>query len=335
MTESFQAAKRKNLTVDEYVQGILQGNRAVLSMGITLIENQNPENHGKAQGVLEKILPHAGRSLRIGISGVPGVGKSTFIENFGKRLIEKKHKVAVLAVDPSSNISGGSILGDKTRMEKLSQDPMSFIRPSPTRGTLGGVAQKTRESIFLCEAAQYDRILVETVGVGQSETMVADMVDFFMVLLLPGAGDELQGIKRGILEIADLLIIHKADGDNRAKALQAQREYEGALHILKGADSTGGPRVVACSSLTEEGMEEIEKALMENQDGKDVTSIWKEKRKLQQKKWMWDLIESQLKEDLKAHDKVKNILSKLENEVSQGLISPQKAAQKILQCFYH
>ena len=224
--------KRRKLSLDEYCQGILDGDRTILSRAITMIESSNPDHLALAQEIIERCLPHSGNSLRIGITGVPGVGKSTFIEAFGKMLTGMGHKVAVLAIDPSSERTKGSILGDKTRMEQLSVDPDAFIRPSPSGSTLGGVARKTRETIVLCEAAGFDVILVETVGVGQSETVVKSMVDFFLLLMLAGAGDELQGIKRGIMEMADGLVINKADGDNKPKAVAAQAQYRAALKLF-------------------------------------------------------------------------------------------------------
>ena len=224
--------KRRKLSLDEYCQGILDGDRTILSRAITMIESSNPDHLALAQEIIERCLPHSGNSLRIGITGVPGVGKSTFIEAFGKMLTGMGHKVAVLAIDPSSERTKGSILGDKTRMEQLSVDPDAFIRPSPSGSTLGGVARKTRETIVLCEAAGFDVILMETVGVGQSETVVKSMVDFFLLLMLAGAGDELQGIKRGIMEMADGLVINKADGDNKPKAVAAQAQYRAALKLF-------------------------------------------------------------------------------------------------------
>ncbi len=241
--------KRRELTLDDYVQGILRGDRVILSRAITLVESANPDHFEMAQAIIEQCLPHSGNSLRIGITGVPGVGKSTFIESFGQLLTGLGHKLAVLAIDPSSERTKGSILGDKTRMEGLSVDPNAFIRPSPSGSTLGGVARKTRETIILCEAAGFDVIIVETVGVGQSETVVKSMVDFFLLLMLAGAGDELQGIKRGIMEMADGLIINKADGDNKAKAVGAQAQYRAALKLFPKNENNWTVPVEVCSAL--------------------------------------------------------------------------------------
>jgi LAO/AO transport system kinase len=246
---NFKRHKKAELTVDDYVKGILEGNRTVLSRAITMIESENPAHIAMAQTIIERCLPHSGNSLRIGITGVPGVGKSTFIESFGGMLTAQGHKLAVLAIDPSSERTKGSILGDKTRMETLSVDPNAFIRPSPSGSALGGVARKTRESIILCEAAGFDIIIVETVGVGQSETAVKSMVDFFLLLMLAGAGDELQGIKRGIMEMADGLVINKADGDNLHKARMAASQYRAALKLFPKNENGWDVPVEVCSAL--------------------------------------------------------------------------------------
>ena len=245
---NFRRHKKSELTVDDYVKGILEGNRTILSRAITMIESENPTHIAMAQTIIERCLPHSGNSLRIGITGVPGVGKSTFIESFGGMLTAEGHKLAVLAIDPSSERTKGSILGDKTRMETLSVDPNAFIRPSPSGSALGGVARKTRESIILCEAAGFDVIIVETVGVGQSETVVKSMVDFFLLLMLAGAGDELQGIKRGIMEMADALVINKADGDNLPKAKGAASQYRAALKLFPKNDNGWDVPVEVCSA---------------------------------------------------------------------------------------
>ena len=244
----FKWHKKVELTVDDYVKGILDGDRTILSRAITMIESENPTHIAMAQDIIERCLPHSGNSLRIGITGVPGVGKSTFIESFGGMLTAQGHKLAVLAIDPSSERTKGSILGDKTRMETLSVDPNAFIRPSPSGSALGGVARKTRESIILCEAAGFDTIIVETVGVGQSETVVKSMVDFFLLLMLAGAGDELQGIKRGIMEMADALVINKADGDNLPKAKGAASQYRAALKLFPKSDNGWDVPVEVCSA---------------------------------------------------------------------------------------
>lgn len=243
--------------LDTFVTGVRACDRALLARAITLIESTRADHQALAEALLQCLWPHTGGAVRVGITGVPGVGKSTFIEAFGRMLTKAGHRVAVLAVDPTSSRTGGSILGDKTRMTDLGADPNAFIRPSPTAGTLGGVARRTRETMALCEAAGFDVILVETVGVGQSETVVADMVDFFLVLMLPGAGDELQGIKKGILEIADMIAVNKADGENAPRAEAAARDYRGALHILKPASANWSPPVVTCSALKNQGLDTV------------------------------------------------------------------------------
>jgi LAO/AO transport system kinase len=254
---NFKRHKKSELTVDDYVKGILEGNRTILSRAITMIESENPTHIAMAQEIIERCLPHSGNSLRVGITGVPGVGKSTFIESFGGMLTAQGHKLAVLAIDPSSERTKGSILGDKTRMETLSVDPNAFIRPSPSGSALGGVARKTRESIILCEAAGFDTIIVETVGVGQSETVVKSMVDFFLLLMLAGAGDELQGIKRGIMEMADALVINKADGDNFLKAKSAASQYRAALKLFPKSDNGWDVPVEVCSALENFALDKV------------------------------------------------------------------------------
>ena len=276
--------KRRELSVEELAEGVARGDRTLLARAITLIESTSRAHRDKAGALLTAVLPRTGGALRIGISGVPGVGKSTFIEAFGTHLTAHGHKVAVLAVDPSSTRSGGSILGDKTRMEKLSADPAAFIRPSPSAGTLGGVARATRETMALCEAAGYDVILVETVGVGQSETMVADMVDTFLVLMLPGAGDELQGIKKGILEIADVLAVNKAEGDNRAKAEAAAREYKTALHIMQPKEAAWRVPVVCISALARLGLDDLWAALKAHHETLESSGALAEKRRTQRER---------------------------------------------------
>ncbi|HSH50986.1 MAG TPA: methylmalonyl Co-A mutase-associated GTPase MeaB, partial [Bacteroidales bacterium] len=252
--KKFRKNKKTERSVQEYVDGIINGNRTILGQAITLIESSLPDHHQIAQEIIEKCLPYAGNSIRIGITGVPGVGKSTFIESMGKYITSKGNKLAVLAIDPSSERSKGSILGDKTRMEELATDTNAFIRPSPSAGSLGGVARKTRETIVLCEAAGFNTIFIETVGVGQSETAVHSMVDFFLLLMLAGAGDELQGIKRGIMEMADAIVINKADGGNIQKAELAKNQYQNALHLYPPAPSGWIPKVLTCSSLVKTGI---------------------------------------------------------------------------------
>lgn len=320
--------KQKNAQF--YVDGVLDRNRAVMAKAITLIESALPDHQQLAQTILDGLLPHAGKAIRIGISGVPGVGKSTFIESFGMLLVERGHRVAVLAVDPSSSRSGGSIMGDKTRMEKLALQPNAFIRPSPTSGTLGGVAKKTRESMIICEAAGHDVILVETVGVGQSETAVASMVDFFLVLMLAGAGDELQGIKKGILELADAIAINKADGSNIERAKEAQTEYEAALNLMESKSEVWSVPVMTCSALTLFGLEEIWKAILDHRQKLTDAGELAEKRRLQAIDWMWSLVEDGLKDRFFKNPKVKAKLSTMVAAVEEGKTTPTAAAHELL-----
>ncbi|MDC1174339.1 methylmalonyl Co-A mutase-associated GTPase MeaB [Bacteriovoracaceae bacterium] len=297
---------------------ILEGNIRSLAKAITLIESKKNEHKDAASNLLEELTPHSGKSIRIGISGVPGVGKSTFIEAFGLFLISQGHRVSVLAVDPSSPISGGSILGDKTRMEKLSQNENAYIRPTPTDGSLGGVSKRTKEAIILCESAGFDITLVETVGVGQSEYEVSNMVDFFLVLMVPSAGDELQGIKKGIIEISDLLVINKADGDLLNLAKISQQGYENALHIMS-KKSEWVTKVLTCSALHSEGMEEIWKSIKEFQDIQKKNKLWDEKRKQQNLKWF----ESLLTENLLQHIQSNPVLDLELKKTKQNILNHQ------------
>jgi LAO/AO transport system kinase len=319
-----------NMKPEFYIDGVLKNNRAVIAKSITLIESALPSHQPVAQQILERLMPHAGNAIRVGISGVPGVGKSTFIESFGMMLIEKGHRVAVLAVDPSSSRSGGSIMGDKTRMEKLSLEPGAFIRPSPTGGTLGGVAKKTRESMIICEAAGHDVILVETVGVGQSETAVASMVDFFLVLMLAGAGDELQGIKKGILELADAIVINKADGNNLKKAKEARSDYESALNLLESKSKVWSVPVLTCSALTLDGLEDIWKAILDHRQKLTAAGELAEKRRLQSIDWMWSLVEDGLKDRFFQDPHIKAQLPQILSAVESGVKSPAVAAIELL-----
>jgi LAO/AO transport system kinase len=324
---------RKIPSVDEYIKGIMQGNVTLLSRAITLIESTLAEHQQKALDIVDACLPHSGKSIRIGITGVPGVGKSTFIETFGNYITSRQHKLAVLAVDPSSNISKGSILGDKTRMEKLSVNPNAFIRPSPSAGSLGGVARKTRESIVLCEAAGYDVILVETVGVGQSETAVQSMVDFFLLLLLTGAGDELQGIKRGIMEMADALLITKADGENSLKAKRAMAEYKAAIHLFPPSSSGWIPPVDKCSALTGEGMENTWEMIERYQRHSVSNGYFSKRRNDQSIYWMYDAIHESLHRTFFEHPSVNAALTRMKQEVVEQRINPYTAAQQLLHLF--
>ncbi len=314
-------------------EGVRRGDKTLLGRAITRIESIRSDHRDEARILLARLLPYTGKSLRIGISGVPGVGKSTFIDRFGSLLTADGHRVAVLAVDPSSRVSGGSILGDKTRMEKLSSDPAAFIRPSPSAGSLGGVTRRTRETILLAEAAGYDVILVETVGVGQSETQVADMVDVFMVLMLAGAGDELQGIKKGILEIADLIAVNKADGENRPSAERARAEYEQALHYLHSADSIGSPPVLTCSAMNGDGLSDIRDAIRRLQQNMNESGDFEKRRRRQNLRWMWADIESELLAALKRDPSVAKHLPRLEKDVLDGRLHPSDAARSVLDMF--
>ncbi|MEZ5573248.1 MAG: methylmalonyl Co-A mutase-associated GTPase MeaB [Halioglobus sp.] len=312
------------------LQELLSGNRRALAKAITLIESTLDTHRQDAQNVLEQVLPHSGNSIRIGITGVPGVGKSTFIEAFGLYLIEQGKRVAVLAVDPSSPIAGGSILGDKTRMEELSRREQAFIRPTPAAGALGGVAQKTRETMLLCEAAGYDVILVETVGVGQSEYQVAGMVDFFMVLMLPGGGDELQGIKKGIMELADALVINKADGDSEKLASMTQRQYSSALSLLRH-NSFWTPRVMTCSAMTMTNIDAVWSMIVEYYFEAVAQSAFVNKRRQQNLTWMRQLLHEMLLLQLSRNPRVKAMLPQLEEAVERQEITAFAAVRKIME----
>jgi LAO/AO transport system kinase len=323
--------RRRRLSREEYIAGVLGGDRTVLGQAITLIESARPDDAELAQEILEACLPRSGNSIRLGITGSPGTGKSTMIEALGTYLTrERGETVAVLAVDPSSQISGGSILGDKTRMEALSTDERAFVRPSPSGGSLGGVARRTRETMLLCEAAGYGVIIVETVGVGQSETAVRAMVDFFLLLMLPGAGDELQGMKRGIVEMTDLIAINKADGPNCERAEQARREYERALHLFAPPRSGWAPRVVTCSAQTREGIPALWDLVLEHRAFM-AASGWLERiRRAQAKSWMNEMIEWGLREQFRNSPVIRGKLPEYEREVVEGRISPFRAAQRLL-----
>ncbi|MDN3638725.1 methylmalonyl Co-A mutase-associated GTPase MeaB [Simiduia curdlanivorans] len=306
-----------------------QGNRRALAKAITLVESKLDSHRLEAQALLEAVLPDTGNSIRIGISGIPGVGKSTFIEAFGKHLISLGKKVAVLAVDPSSPVRGGSILGDKTRMEELSREANAFIRPSPSEGALGGVAQKTRETMLLCEAAGYDVILVETVGVGQSEYEVAAMVDFFLVLMIPNAGDELQGIKRGIMELADALVINKADGESINLATRTQQHYQNAFHLIRHG-TFWTPRVETCSALNKQGIESVWQMIVEFQDLAIEHQAFAAKRAKQNADWMKKLIHQMLEQRLVDNPAIKQMMTELRADVIDNRVTPYSAAKTIL-----
>jgi LAO/AO transport system kinase len=320
------ASKRQTgaITAD----AILSGDRAALARAITLMESRRADHRAQARALLQALMPQTGRAVRVGITGVPGVGKSTAIDALGSLLTGKGHRVAVLAVDPSSTRTGGAILGDKTRMAKLAADPGAFIRPSPASGTLGGVAAKTREAMLLCEAAGFDVILVETVGVGQSETAVADLTDFFLVLMLPGAGDELQGIKKGILERADMIAVNKAD-DAGARASAAAAEYRAALHILTPASATWTPPVVTVSGLTGAGLDQLWETVLDHRRRLEATGELQAKRRAQDAKWMWALVHERLHDRLASDPAVRQRVPAVEQAVSEGTLSPTAGADEI------
>jgi LAO/AO transport system kinase len=326
----------KNASVDDparLAEAVCTGNRRALARAITLIESTREDHRAQAEQLLEHLLPHAGQAARIGISGVPGVGKSTFIEVFGQNWIAKGHKVAVLAVDPSSQRSGGSILGDKTRMELLSRAPEAFIRPSPTSGTLGGVARRTREVLLACEAAGFDVVLIETVGVGQSETAVADLVDMFLLLLLPGGGDELQGIKRGIMELADLVVVNKADGEMAAAAQRSAGEYASAIRLLHPSTSDWIPPVLTCSSLENTGIDDIREMTETYRHQVETSGALEQRRSAQARRWMWGEVDEHLLAAFQRHPAVQARLESLERQVSEAEVTPSAAARALLEAF--
>ncbi|MBR0304851.1 MAG: methylmalonyl Co-A mutase-associated GTPase MeaB [Bacteroidales bacterium] len=322
--------KRRVLSLDDYVEGILKGDRVILSRAITMIESANPDHFEMAQAIIERCLPHSGNSFRVGITGVPGVGKSTFIESFGTMLTGMGHKLAVLAIDPSSERTKGSILGDKTRMEALSVDSNAFIRPSPSGSTLGGVARKTRESIILCEAAGFDVILVETVGVGQSETVVKSMVDFFLLLMLAGAGDELQGIKRGIMEMADGLVINKADGDNKAKAVGAQAQYRAALKLFPKNESQWDVPVEVCSALEGYSIDKVWKMILQYEALTKANGFFEKNRTEQNVNIFYNWINFTLQNDFYNNEEKAREIERLLPLIREKRISPYMAASKVI-----
>jgi len=319
-----------SLPVDTLAAGVRTGNRRSLAKAITLVESTRADHQQAAQRLLELLLPDAGRAARVGISGVPGVGKSTFIEAFGLHVIGLGKRVAVLAVDPSSARSGGSILGDKTRMARLAVAPEAFIRPSPSAGSLGGVARRTREAMLVCEAAGYDVVLVETVGVGQSEYAVASMVDFFLVLMLAGAGDELQGMKKGILELADALAINKADGDNLARATRAAAEYRSALNLFRPRSAHWDPPVLTVSALEERGMDAVWNVVAKHRAALDASGELTRRRREQQQDWLWAMIDDGLKHHFLARPDVARLLPEIEAAVLDARLTPTEGARRLL-----
>jgi len=322
-------AKPKLLDPVRLAEDLRSGQRAALARAITLVESKKAEHRHLAHRLIQDLLPRTGKALRIGITGVPGVGKSTTIDTLGSNLTAAGHKVAVLAVDPSSTRTGGSILGDKTRMARLAVDPGAYIRPSPSAGTLGGVAAKTRETMLLCEAAGFDVILVETVGIGQSETTVADMVDFFLVLMLPGAGDELQGIKKGVLEIADMIAVNKADGEGAMRARSAASDYRAALHILAPKSPNWTPPVITVSGLANEGLDQLWQQIGIYRERMEASGEWNEKRSRQQVAWMWDLLQQRMMEALKTNTRTAERLNSLETEVRNGTTAVSFAVDEL------
>ena len=326
--------QHRTLSVDDYVKGILKGDISILGQAVTLVESTRPEDHDKAQEVIEKCLPHATNSIRIGITGVPGAGKSTFIDALGMHLVENGHKLAVLAIDPSSERTKGSILGDKTRMEGLSVAENAFIRPSPSAGSLGGVARKTRETIVLCEAAGFDTIFVETVGVGQSETAVHSMVDFFLLIQLAGTGDELQGIKRGIMEMADGIVINKADGNNIEKANVAKVQFQNALHLFPMPESQFSPKVLTCSAYEKTGIAEVWQMVEEYIAFTKNNEYFDYKRQRQSKYWMYESINEQLRNHFYQNEKIEQLLKDYETLLLNDKISSFMAAKKLLDIYF-
>ncbi|MET9591712.1 methylmalonyl Co-A mutase-associated GTPase MeaB [Streptomyces sp. NPDC006516] len=323
----------RNIDIDAYAKGVLDGKRAFVARAITLVESVRPDHRVLAQRLLSELLPHSGRARRIGISGVPGVGKSTFIDALGTLLTGLGHRVAVLAVDPSSSRTGGSILGDKTRMERLAVDPRAFVRPSPTAGTLGGVAKATRESIVVMEAAGYDVVLVETVGVGQSETTVAGMVDTFLLLTLARTGDQLQGIKKGVLELADVIAVNKADGPHERDARSAARELAGALRLMHPADAAWTPPVLTCSARESTGLDTLWERLEQHRTLLESTGRLTAGRREQQVEWTWAMVRDELLDSLRTHPVVRTLTPELERRVRGGELTATLAAEQILEAF--
>ncbi len=327
------SAAISGVPADPLLEPLLKGDRRALAQAITLIESTRSDHRARADALLAKVLPHTGKSVRLGITGVPGVGKSTLIERFGLSLLERGRSLAVLAIDPSSKRGGGSILGDKTRMEELSRRPAAFIRPSPAGITLGGVARRTRETMLLVEAAGFDTVIVETVGVGQSETAVSDMVDMFIVLLLPAGGDDLQGIKRGVIELADLIVVNKADGDLKATARRSAADYQHALRMLRSPTAGWTPEVMTASAQVGEGVAEIWSVVERFNEAVGEKGIQR-RRGEQARAWMWNEVGETLLAELKMHPEVRRLVGGLEREVEAGRLTPAAAARSMLQAFH-
>jgi LAO/AO transport system kinase len=327
--------KKKSIPIQQYVEGIKSGDRMTLAKAITLIESNHPDHFQAGQQLLKEILPLTGKSMRIGITGVPGAGKSTFIERFGTDLCQMGKKVAVLAIDPSSTISQGSILGDKTRMAQLSREENAFIRPSPSGGTLGGVHRKTRETILLCEAAGYDMILVETVGVGQSEVVVRTMVDMFLMLTITGAGDDLQGMKKGMMELVDAIIVTKADGDNKEKAIKTRNEYNQILRLLKAATEGWQTKAVACSSITGEGISDVWELILDFFNSTKKSGVFYARRKKQTTDWLLTSIRERLEQTFFQNEQIKNRLPVVQRNVETGRLPVSIAVENLLADFFN
>ena len=326
--------KRKKLTVDDYVEGVLAGNRMILSRAITLIESNAAAHFEMAQQVIQRLLPYTGKSTRVGITGVPGAGRSTLIEALGTKLCQNGHKVAVLAVDPSSTVTGGSILGDKTRMEQLSREPNAFIRPSPSGGTLGGLTRKSRETLLLCEAAGYDTILVETVGVGQSETTVRSMVDFFLLVVLTGAGDELQGMKKGVMELADAIVVNKADGDNLQRAKVTRQEYERILWFIRDATEQWTTHAYTCSAYTGDGIMELWQGVIEKfMEQCKGNGVLQARRRDQTLSWVYSMVEEHLQNLFYRAPEIVSCRGGIEDAVIEGRLTPTLAVQQFITTF--
>lgn len=324
---------KDKFSIKQFAKEIISGNRIILSKAITLVESSLPADNESAQKILGEIMPHTGTSIRVGITGVPGVGKSTFIEALGKHITSLNKKLAVLALDPSSKHSKGSILGDKTRMEELSNDPLAYIRPSPTKDLLGGISAHSRETMLLCEAAGFEVIFIETVGVGQSETSVHGMVDFFLLLMLAGAGDELQGIKKGIMEMADAMVITKADGNNVRKAELAKKEYQNALHLYPLTTSGWVPPVTTCSAINNKGIKEIWEVIIKHHETMKANGYFDKNRQQQNLEWMHETVRQHLQNSFYSNKKIKKTLKSLENQVMEGKMPAINAALKLLEAF--